>query len=306
MESEKDSPPPPPFDSPPRWEKHRRWRIPEHPLFHLALLLATFATTTIFGGAVFSTGGGPLRGGRFSDGFPFSIPAMTILGVHELAHYAVCRRYGLAATLPYFLPSPLSFGTFGALIRIKEPIPNKRVLLDVGAAGPLAGFVTALPFLFYGVSHARPVTQPMSPGTTLFGYPLIVQFAQDLTGTSRYTSATVHEHAMFMAAWFGMLVTAMNLLPIGQLDGAHVARAALAKRQPLAAFAAIGLALLTAFSGPPIWAIFCGLVALIMGIEHPPMPDDDEPLDFGRTLVALLCVAVFLLCFTPVPIRVIP
>ncbi|HEU5250150.1 MAG TPA: hypothetical protein VFW15_09195, partial [Thermoanaerobaculia bacterium] len=96
MESEKDSQPPPPFDSPPRWESRPRWRIPEHPLFHLALLAATFVTTTIFGGSAFSEGG-PLRGGRFSDGFPFSIPLLLILGIHELGHYVVCRRHGISA-----------------------------------------------------------------------------------------------------------------------------------------------------------------------------------------------------------------
>lgn len=304
MDPEKDSPSPEPFSSPGRWERRRRWKIPEHPLFHLLLALLTFVSMT-YAGSFFSPGGGPLQGGRFWDGIAFSLPAMTILGVHELAHYAMCRRYGLAATLPYFLPSPLAFGTFGALIRIKDPIRTKRELLDVGAAGPLAGFLAALPFLLYGVSHPRPTTQALSAGTTLFGYPILVRFAQDLTGVGRYTSAAVHEHPTFMAAWFGMLVTAMNLLPIGQLDGAHVTRALLGRRQPVAAVAAIVLAMVATLFGPPVWAIFCGLVVLLMGAGHPPTPDDDEPLDFGRTMIALLCIAVFLLCFAPAPIRVI-
>ena len=254
-------------------------------------------------GGIFTPSGGALGRGSFWDGAAFSVPAMVILGVHELAHYFACRRYGLAATLPYFLPSPLAFGTFGALIRIKDPIQSKRVLLDVGAAGPLAGFVALIPFLAYGVTHARPATAGLTPGTALFGYPILVQFVQDLTGTGRYTSASIHEHPTFMAAWFGMLVTAMNLLPIGQLDGSHVMRALLGKRQPIAALAAVVLGMVSVLFGPPLWAIFCGLVALLMGIAHPPTPDDDAPLDFGRTLVALLCVAVFLLCFAPAPIR---
>lgn len=295
-----------PFSSPPAWERRRRWKVPEHPLFHLGLLVATFVTTTIFGGAVFSTGGGPLRGGRFSDGFSFSIPLLLILGIHELGHYALCRRHGIAATLPYFLPAPIPnlIGTFGALIRIKEPIRDKRALIEIGAAGPLAGFFTALPFLLYGVARTRPVAQTVSQGTVLFEYPILVRFAQDLTGSGRYTSAMVHEHPTFMAAWFGLLVTALNLLPIGQLDGGHVIRAALGRRQPVASYAVLLLAVLSASRGP-IWAFFSLFTALFFGVRHPPVENDDEPLPFRHQMLALFCLAVFLLCFMLVPMRMI-
>lgn len=306
MESEKDSPPPPSFGSPPRWERRPRWRIPEHPLFHLALLAATFVTTTIFGGSAFSEGG-TLRGGRFSDGFPFSIPLLVILGIHELGHYVVCRRHGIAATLPYFIPAPIPslIGTFGALIRIKEPIRDKRSLIEIGAAGPLAGFFAALPFLFYGVIHTRPVAQTLAtPGTVLFDYPILVRFAQDLTGAGRYTSAVVHEHPTFMAAWFGLLVTALNLLPIGQLDGGHVLRAAVGRRQPVVSYVVLLLAALSASKGP-VWAFFALVTALFVGVRHPPVENDEEPLSFAHQLLALFCLAVFLLCFTLVPMRVI-
>jgi membrane-associated protease RseP (regulator of RpoE activity) len=266
-------------------------------------------TTTLAGGAAFTPLGGWLGQGRFSDGFAFSIPVMVILGVHEAGHYLMCRRYGLAATLPIFLPSPvlfpgvLSFGTFGALIRIKEPIPSKRVLLDVGAAGPLAGFVATIPFLLYGVAHPRPTTTALTPGTVLFDYPLLARWAQSWMHIGPYTSASVHEHPTFMAAWFGLLVTAMNLFPLGQLDGSHVMRALLGRRQPLAAGAAAALAVAGALAGPPIWLVFAVFAVVVMGFAHPPMPDDEKPLDFGRTLVALVCVAVFLLCFSLAPIQ---
>ena len=306
MEWEKDSPPPQPFDEPPRWERRPRFRVPEHPLFHLALLAATFVTTTVFGGAVFSTGGGPLRGGRFTDGFAFSIPLLLILGIHELGHYALCRRHGVAATLPYFLPAPIPnlIGTFGALIRIKEPIRDKRALIEIGAAGPLAGFFTALPFLVYGVTRTQRVAQAVAPGTALFEYPILVRFVQDLTGTGRYTSSMVHEHPTFMAAWFGLLVTALNLLPIGQLDGGHVIRAALGRRQPIASYGVLLLAALSASRGP-IWAFFSLFTALFFGVRHPPVENDDEPLSFAHKMLALLCLAVFLLCFTLLPMRVV-
>jgi membrane-associated protease RseP (regulator of RpoE activity) len=286
----------------PRWK--RGFRFAEHPLFHLALLVATFVTTTIAGGT-FSESGGLMGKGTFADGLPFSVPLLLILGMHELGHYAMCRRYGLAATLPYFIPSPFLnlIGTFGALIRIKEPIRDKKSLIDVGAAGPLTGFLVALPFLFYGVTRAKPISGAPQEGTIFFDYPLIVRLAQRLTGTPPYTSAGVHEHPVFMAAWFGLLVTALNLLPVGQLDGGHVLRAAVGRRQPLVSLIVVALAAASAFRGMT-WAIFALVTALLVGIRHPPVEDDDQPLDYGRTLLALACLGVFLLCFSLVPIAI--
>jgi membrane-associated protease RseP (regulator of RpoE activity) len=148
------------------------------------------------------------------------------------------------------------------------------------------------------------VTQTVAPGTVLFDYPILVRFLQDLTGTGRYTSAMVREHPTFMAAWFGLLVTALNLLPIGQLDGGHVARAALGRKQPIFSYAVVLLAVLSATRGP-IWAFFSVITALFFGVRHPPVENDDEPLPFGHQLLALVCLAVFLLCFMLVPIRMI-
>lgn len=287
--------------------RRRRWV--EHPLFHLALLLLTFVTTTIAGGLFTQNGGLFGKDGRFLDGVAFSIPVLIILGVHEMGHYLMCRRYGLPATLPFFIPSPfvfpnvLAFGTFGALIRIKEPIRRKAVLLDVGAAGPLAGFVASLPFLFYGVAHPRPSTQPLVPGTYLFDYPLMVRLAQDWLGIERYTSATVHEHPTFMAAWFGLLVTCLNLLPIGQLDAGHVLRAAVGRYQPFVSGAVVAAAFASILWVGPIWAFFALVTTAFTGLVHPPTEDDDQPLGTGRLTIALVCLAVFLLCFSPSPIR---
>jgi len=296
------------FAAPSALPRRRRWRfrIPEHPLFHLALLAATFVTTTLAGGLVFTDQGGWLGKGHFADGYPFSIPLLVILGTHEMGHYLMCRRYGLAATLPYFIPSPFLnlIGTFGALIRIKEPIRSKRQLLDVGAAGPLSGFAMAIPFLLYGVGRARPIPMTTTPGSVLFDYPMAVRLAQRVTGAGFFTSATVHEDPTFMAAWFGLLVTALNLLPLGQLDGGHVLRAAAGRRQPVVSLIVLVLAAISAFWGPT-WAVFCLIVAVLIGIRHPPVEDDDEPLDFGRQMIALACVAVFLLCFTLVPVRIL-
>jgi membrane-associated protease RseP (regulator of RpoE activity) len=281
-----------------------RRRFYESPLFHLALLAATFVTTTLAGGLAFSSGGGPLRGGRFADGLAFSVPLLLILGVHELGHYAMCRRYGIAATLPYFIPSPLLnlIGTFGAVIRIKEPIRRKKELLDVGAAGPLAGFFTAMPFLLYGVARPKPLASTATEGTVLFDYPLIVRWAQRWMHVGPYTSATVTEHPTFMAAWFGLLVTCLNLLPIGQLDGGHVLRAAVGRRQPIASAIALALCVVAGVTHSAVWLVLPVAIVVVAGLAHPPVEDDDQPLDFGRTLIALLCVAVFLVCFSLTPI----
>jgi membrane-associated protease RseP (regulator of RpoE activity) len=283
----------PPTSRPPRRWLPRRLRFAEHPLFHLALLLATFFTTTIAGGT-FSESGGMLGKGRFADGLPFSVPLLLILGM-----------YGLAATLPYFIPSPFLnlIGTFGALIRIKEPIRDKKALIDVGAAGPLTGFLVALPFLLYGVTRAKPINGPPQEGTVLFDYPLMVRLAQKWTGSGLYTSAGVHEHPVFMAAWFGLLVTALNLLPVGQLDGGHVLRAAVGRRQPIVSLLVLALAAASAYRGLT-WAVFALVTSLLVGIRHPPVDNDDESLDYGRTLLALFCLGVFLLCFSLVPIKI--
>jgi membrane-associated protease RseP (regulator of RpoE activity) len=283
--SEGFAPPGPPSPAPAR----HPWK--EHPLFHLALFAATFFTTTYFGGRVFRAD----PNGGFWEGLSFSVPLLAILGIHEMGHYLTCRRYGLAATLPYFLPAPIPtlIGTFGALIRIKEPIRSKRALIDVGAAGPLAGFAASVPFLLYGVSRARPLPGSSPPGSILFHYPLAVRVAQWWTGVEPYTSASVQEHPTFMAAWFGLLVTALNLMPIGQLDGGHVLRAAVGRRQPMISYAVLLGAAATAWLGPT-WVFFGLFAALFVGVVHPPVENEDAPLGPGRVLLAVACLLVFL------------
>ena len=226
--------------------------------------------------------------------------------MHELGHYVMCRRYGVAATLPYFLPSPFPnlIGTFGALIRIKEPIRDKRALLDIGAAGPLAGFFAALPFLFYGVTRAKPITAISGDtGTVLFDYPMMVRLAQDWTGSGRYTSASSARASGF----HGGLVRPARHGPESSADRAarRRARAARGCRPPPAAGLADRHRARRCERLPRL-----DVDGLRSGhgasrrVRHPPVEDDDEPLDFGRTLIALACLAVFLLCFSLVPITI--
>ncbi|MGH9441262.1 MAG: site-2 protease family protein [Thermoanaerobaculia bacterium] len=283
-------------------------RLPTHPLFHLALFLLTLATTTFFGGfGLFSDR--PLAqalsdASVWRSGLGFSLSLLLILGIHELGHTIACRHYGLPATLPYFIPAPIGIGTFGAVISIRAPIERKRVLFDVGAAGPLAGFCAAIPVLLWGISTSTLATARPSGEYFEFGEPLLFRWAEHWLFPATRHGADLTLSPSGFAAWFGLLVTALNLLPLAQLDGGHILYAAIGKLQrPIGyvLFAALlGLAVL--WPGWLLWAV----IVLVMGIAHPPTADASERLDPKRKLLALVCLAVFVLCFTPVPIRAVP
>ena len=242
-------------------------------------------------------------------GLAFSCAAMTILFAHEMGHYVACRRYGLACTLPYFLPVPLNFGTFGAFIKIKQPIRTKRELFDVGVAGPLAGFVVLIPFLLYGVAHSQvvplppagphPVAEVLAPGRCL-AILLAVRLFHGPLPEGMYLNL----HPMALGAWLGLLATAINLLPLGQLDGGHILYAATGRLQRRLALPLwLGLALLGwLWAGWVLWA----LIVLVIGLYHPPVWDEREPLDPKRQAIALLALVIFILSFMPVPLAEIP
>jgi membrane-associated protease RseP (regulator of RpoE activity) len=239
-------------------------------------------------------------------GFAFSIPALTILLAHEMGHYVACRRYGLPCTLPHFLPVPFNFGTFGAFIRIKAPIQSKRQLLDVGVAGPIAGFVALVPFLLYGIasSHPAALAAPSGEPSALLLLPgrcLAIELATWLFH-GRLASGTVLDlHPMALGAWLGLFATALNLLPLGQLDGGHILYAAVGHRQRRLALPLwLGLALMGYLW--PGWLLWC-LIVLLIGLHHPPVYDESVPLDLKRRLLAVLALVLLLLSFIPVPIR---
>jgi membrane-associated protease RseP (regulator of RpoE activity) len=285
--------------------RRERWWL------HALLLLLTFGTTTFVGAnfavnfrpALLPPGGVSTAelAGLARGALSFSIPLLSILFAHEMGHYLMCRRYGIDASPPYFLPFPSLVGTLGAFIRIREPIRTKRHLFDIGVAGPIAGFVVAIPLLFWGVSHSRPNFNPLlEGGTILFRYPLAVTWAQQLTLGHTFTSEQAVEHPVFVAAWFGLFVTALNLLPIGQLDGGHALYAVFGRRQKTAAIPILVALTLLGLKWPGWWLWV--VVTLVIGIRHPPVLDEDEPLDGTRLAVALLVLLIFLICFAPIPI----
>ena len=241
-------------------------------------------------------------------GWLYAVTIIAILGAHELGHYFACRYYDVDASLPYFLPSPPPiglFGTLGAVIRIREPIPTKRILFDIGIAGPIAGFVVLVPALFIGVATSELV--PVDAGGIWFGEPLLIKAASYLLWGPLPSDQTLGMSAMAYAAWFGMFATAMNLFPVGQLDGGHIAYALLGRRSTYLTMLMIGVALALAYFTPTLigWAVILIIMLLVVGPRHPRTFDEDVPLDRGRQLLAAFALFMFAVCFTPVPIEIL-
>src|SRR5262249_46298699 len=152
----------------------------------------------------------------------YSLSLIAILGAHEMGHYVACRLYRIEATLPFFIPGPPAFGTFGAVIRIRSPFTTRRALFDVGVAGPIAGFLVALPVLAYGLSHSQIVRLEPHPGDIGFPSCLLLELAYRYFFRSLAPGETISLHPVVIAAWVGMLATFLNLIPVGQLDGGHM------------------------------------------------------------------------------------
>jgi membrane-associated protease RseP (regulator of RpoE activity) len=232
---------------------------------------------------------------------PFAATLLVILGCHEFSHYLMSRRHGVQATLPLFIPAPTIAGTFGAVIRITSPIPDRRALLEIGVAGPLGGFVAAVPLALAGLSLSRVGTAPAAGGAFELGDSLGFALLQRLALGPVPADAQVYLHPMAFAAWIGLFVTALNLLPIGQLDGGHVLYAAAGRRQAAVSRAVV---LLLAPLGFLWWGWFLwGGMALLLGIAHPPVVREDRPLGRGGRGLALAALALLALTFAPAPFR---
>jgi membrane-associated protease RseP (regulator of RpoE activity) len=244
----------------------------------------------------------------FLRGLWYSGTILAILGCHELGHYFACRYYDVDASLPFFIPVPFFLtGTMGAFIRIREPIPSKKMLFDIGIAGPIAGFVIAVPALFIGLAMSHVVRLPASSSGILeLGEPLLFKFASWLLWGAQPDGYSLNMHPMAFAAWFGMLATALNLFPIGQLDGGHVSYSVLGPRySTYVTFAMLCVAVGLAFFAAS-WIVWTGMIVLMLvlfGPRHPRVFDEETPLDVTRLWLAAFAVVMFVLCFTPAPIR---
>jgi membrane-associated protease RseP (regulator of RpoE activity) len=298
-------------------------------LLHVALFVATFATAT-FTGANFLLFGQDkstsylgfalsivtalpksVAAGNFGpliQGLIFAGTLLLILSAHEFGHYFACRHYKIRATLPFYVPGPpfpiTPFGTFGAVIKIKEPFQSKRALFDVGIAGPLAGFAFAVPASIIGLAIAKavPVEVVAKSGGPLFWDPPLFKIIMKLLGTPQW----MEWNPVYWAAWAALLVTALNLFPVGQLDGGHVLYAALGPRLhklvSRIVCAAVAILAVVAFVlyRSPIWFLWTAVLIFLLRVGHPPTATE-EPLGKARIALAIFSILVFALCFMPFP-----
>jgi membrane-associated protease RseP (regulator of RpoE activity) len=310
-------PPPAPGDQqpyyipPPLPARDRVW-------LHVLLFALTVVTTTLVGAGMHSAwaagfNGAELRPPQFLDpgfylnGLWYSATVLAILGCHEMGHYLACRYYRVDASLPFFLPVPPIFltGTLGAFIRIRQRIPSKIALFDIGIAGPIAGFLVAVPTLFVGLQMSVIERVPDTFVGYELGEPLLFRLVAWLVWGDVPDGMSINMHPMAFASWFGLLATALNLFPIGQLDGGHVAYAVLGRRSSLITLVMIAVAIaLTFFSlSWLVWTILMVVMLLVVGPHHPPTLDDEVRLDGTRTAVALAGLIMWIICFTPAPIE---
>jgi membrane-associated protease RseP (regulator of RpoE activity) len=241
------------------------------------------------------------------DGLSYSVPLLFILICHEFGHYIACRIYRIDASLPYFLPSPplVGVGTFGAFIRIREPLPSRRAVFDIGVAGPLAGFIALIPVAIIGVYFTEPMPPDFKAGL-VFNDPLLLRLIAWLMHVDLANSVA---GPFYFAAWLGLMVTSLNLIPAGQLDGGHAVYAVFGKylHGIIAKIAFVVMVLLTglgiAFYNSPSGLLFLIILMIMLRIGHPE-PYDDAPLDMKRRMVAAFTLLVFILSFVPFPIQI--
>lgn len=267
------------------------------------MLLITFASTVFAGGYLWSGYKGTelfaasnfLWGGLF-----FAVPLLTILGVHEMGHYLTSKKHGVDASLPFFIPSVPPLGTFGAFISMREPIPNRRALLEIGIAGPLAGLAVTIPITLLGLFLT--VEENIQIGVVgpegalgLSIQPLFYLFTYIIP-----VKEGVALHPMAFAAWVGYLVTAINLLPAGQLDGGHIARALLGENARYLSYATIGVLFILGLFYPG-W-LFFAIIIVFLGLHHPDPLNDITRLDRKRLVVGVLTLSLVFVTFVPVPV----
>jgi len=249
-----------------------------------------------------------LHPGLFTQGIAFSASLLSILFSHEMGHYLACRYYKVNATLPYFIPAPPFFiaGTLGAFIKIRSPIPSRRALFDIGLAGPLAGFAVALPLAVVGILNMQPAP-PVAGYGIVFNDPLLFRLLARTMGVKLDPYSPINPY--YMAAWIGLLVTSLNLMPVGQLDGGHGVFAVFGQETHRiigrVAFVTMGVLAILGFwwHHSPSGFLYAVLLGVMLRMQHP-QPRIMEPLGGKRVLVAILTLIVFALCFWPFPITI--
>ncbi len=274
-----------------------------NPLIIPAILFVLTSFTTLLTGA-FLEGANPFRNPlEFRLGIPFAGTLLLILFCHEMGHYIASKRYGVIVTPPFFIPGPwfpFGIGTFGAFIRIKSPIFQRRALLDIGAAGPIAGFVVSIFAAAIGIYSSQIVIATNPLASIHLGDPLIFTFIANLVGKVPPEGYDIQLNSIAFAAWIGFFVTTLNLLPIGQLDGGHIIYALLGKKHRYISMAVIVILVMLGINGWKGW-YFWAILTAVFGVNHPPVMDGPVPLDFKHRMVVLASVVIFILTFMPNP-----
>ena len=299
-----------PFSLPPLRRKfqHRWW-------LHTVLLLVTIVTTTAVGlfehylsfESQFLTRAVIVDRTALIQGLWYCGAILGILGAHEMGHYLACRYYQVDATLPFFLPFPSLSGTLGAVIKIREPFPTRTALFDIGVAGPIGGFVVLVPLLFLGLHLSNVLPVPAGMQGWNLGEPLLFKLATRMIFGVVPDGYSVNMHPIAFAAWFGMLATAWNLLPFGQLDGGHLTYAVLGDSSRYFSVVTVLFAIVMTFISYSWFLMTLMMVGMLffLGPRHPRVIYEHEPLAPGRRLVALFALFMLIVCFTPVPIDII-
>jgi membrane-associated protease RseP (regulator of RpoE activity) len=277
---------------------------------HVLLFIATFLTT-LFAGAL-QNGVIPWeQPEKIYLGLPFSITLLLILLTHELSHYFMSRKHNVSASLPYFIPAPppipMLIGTFGAIIKMKPPIYDRRALIDIGASGPIGGFIVAVIAIIIGLGYSSVIPLDQfhdQPGGLALGESLLFIILTKIVLNINPEQYTVMLHPVAFAGWVGFLVTSLNLLPVGQLDGGHISYALFGEKHELIAKAMIPVLIILGIKFWPGWIVWAVLM-LIIGYKHPPVVYPDIQLDGWRKFVGFLSLIIFILTFMPVPIEVI-
>ena len=293
----------------------RKSKKKEKPVWiNISLLIATIITTSLTGSILHMGYNDIWNIPRIMDVFMpenlfngillFAFPLMSILFVHEMGHYFTSKKHGIATSLPFFIPIPpimpsFNIGTFGALISSRDPMPNRKALFDVGISGPIAGFIVAVPVTIIGImySHPAPLMEPASGEIILGGSILFTYLSTYILNIPLGTPIDLSLIAF--AGWVGLLITSINLLPAGQLDGGHIFRAFLGEKQKWAGWIAV---MIMIFTG---WFFFAIIIMFMMGMQHPPPLNDATPLDMKRKLLFFIAIVILIVCYIPYPISII-
>ncbi|MDP2168504.1 MAG: site-2 protease family protein [Thermodesulfovibrionales bacterium] len=273
-------------------------------LTYLHILLFTLtAFSTLVAGAM-QRGVNPLKEPfRLYEGLPFSFTLMLILLSHELSHYFASRRHNTEATLPYFIPAPSIIGTFGAFIKMKSPIQTRSALIDIGASGPIVGFVVSFFASVAGLAYSKVIAVPSEPGALGLGDSVLFSALSRVILGVPPEGHDILLHPVAFAGWIGFFVTSLNLIPIGQLDGGHIAYAFFGRFHRFISITLVGVLAvlgLVYWEGWLLWSV----LMLVLGFSHPPVVYWEMPLEPGRRLVGALSFFIFLITFIPMPFYV--